>query len=61
MHRQPLKLDDAARLDKAGNETLEVNEARNRIGRGLDADAEVPMMAKPSIGPTERPLQRRQH
>lgn len=55
------KLDDAGRLDRAGNETLEVNEARNRIGLGLDADAEVPMMAKPSLGPNERPLQRRPH
>jgi hypothetical protein len=55
------KLDDAGRLDKVGDDTLEVHEARNRIGRGLDADAEVPMMSKPSIGPNERPLKRRQH
>jgi hypothetical protein len=57
------KLDDAGRLDRAGNQTLEVNEARNRIGRGLDTEKHGagPSLAKPSIGPTERPLQRRQH
>jgi hypothetical protein len=57
------KLDDAARLDKAGNETLEVNAARNRLGVALDTEThgDVPSMAKPSIGPTERPLQRRPH
>ncbi len=55
------KLDDARRLDKVGDDTLEVHEARNRIGRALDAETHgaVPTMVKPSIGPNERPLQRR--
>jgi len=57
------KLDDAARLDQAGNMTLEVNEARSRIGRGMDAEThgDIPMYAKPSLGPGERPLQRTPH
>jgi hypothetical protein len=57
------KLDEAGRLDRPGNETLEVNEARNRIGMALDAETygDVPTYAKPSLGPGERPLQRTPH
>jgi hypothetical protein len=57
------KLDEAGRLDSAGNDTLEVNEARNRIGRGMDDSVYgvEPTYAKPSIGPGEVPLRRRAH
>jgi hypothetical protein len=57
------KVDEAGRLDPVGNETLEVNEARSRIGRGMDEDVHgtVRMFAKPSVGPGEVPLRRRQH
>jgi hypothetical protein len=58
------KLDEAGRLDREGNATLEVNEARNRIGRGLDDTVYGTMpstFAKPSIGPGEVPLRRKQH
>jgi hypothetical protein len=36
---------------------------RNRIGLGTDADDHggVPTFAKPSVGPGEVPLRRRQH
>jgi hypothetical protein len=54
------KLDEAGRLDKAGNDTLEVNEERNRIAHGLDEQIHgvVPTMVKPSLGPGEVPLRR---
>jgi hypothetical protein len=54
------KLDEAGRLDREGNQTLEVNEARNRAWQGHEAETRggQPTLVKPSIGPTERPLQR---
>ncbi len=56
------RLDEAGRLDGAGDQTLEVNELRNRIGLGIDADDHggVSTFAKPSLGPGERPLRRHQ-
>jgi hypothetical protein len=56
-------LDAAGRLDRPGNETLEVNEARNRIGieKDDDVNGSTPAFAKPSVGPGEVPLRRRQH
>jgi hypothetical protein len=57
------RLDEAGRLDRAGNQTLEVNEMRNRIARGMHEDdhGAVPTFAKPSVGPGEVPLRRHQH
>jgi hypothetical protein len=53
-------LDEAGRLDRVGNDTLEVNAARNRIGlhRDEDVNGGASMFAKPALGPGERPLQR---
>jgi hypothetical protein len=54
------RLDEAGRLDRVGNDTLEVNAARNRIGLNRDEDegGGVRTFAKPALGPGERPLQR---
>jgi hypothetical protein len=49
-------------LDRAGNDTLDVNELRNRIGPGwMRTRAAGPTLVKPSIGPGEVPLRRRGH
>jgi hypothetical protein len=57
------KLDEAGRLDSVGNQTLEVNEARNRIGMGMydDVDGVGRAYAKPGVGPGEVPLRRTPH
>jgi len=57
------KLDEAGRLDRMGNQTLEVNEARNRIGRNKhdDTNGGERTFAKPSVGPGEVPLRRTPH
>jgi hypothetical protein len=54
------RLDLAAQLDGAGDDTLAVHEMRNQIGPGLDWDRNGPasMFAKPWVGPGERPLRR---
>jgi hypothetical protein len=54
------KLDEAGRLDRAGNGTFEVNEARSRIEqhRNDDTNGGVRTEAKPSVGPGEGPLRR---
>ncbi len=57
------KLDQAGRLDRAGDDTLAVHELRNQIGPGMDEDTRggASMYAKPALGPGEGPLRRRQH
>jgi hypothetical protein len=53
------ELDEAARLDSAGNKTLEVNTARSAIARAeagwVDGGA---VYVKPPVGPGEVPLKR---
>ena len=46
-----------------GNQTLEVNEARNRIGRNENDDVGGgdTAYAKPGVGPGEVPLRRTPH
>ncbi len=58
------RLDEAGRLDRAGDDTLAVHELRNQIGAGTDEDGNggaVQMYAKPAVGPGEVPLRRRAH
>ncbi len=57
------KLDETGRLDSIGNQTLEVNEARNRIGRNENEDVGGvdTAYAKPGVGPGEVPLRRTPH
>ncbi len=58
--RRRIQARRAGRLDRAGHTALEVDEGRNRIGMGLDAEThcDIHMYAKPSLGPGKRPLQR---
>jgi len=57
------RLDEAGRLDRAGDDTLAVHELRNQIGPGMDEDTGggASMYAKPALGPGEGPLRRRPH
>jgi len=57
------RLDEAGRLDRAGDDTLAVHELRNQIGPGMDEDGNngASMYAKPAVGPGEVPLRRRPH